>query len=252
MTPKFFLAYRAWVWLTFFSQGLMMTIFLFFWRAVYENTTQISGLSFQQTLNYILLAQVISVSVWTNVIANVGYMVREGQIGIEFLRPIDFQWAQYLGGISQLGISLLLNLPLLGLAILYGAQLPADLRVWIAFLISLFLGYTVIFLFDWWIAALVFYTTEVWGLMVFLTGVSTFFSGTLLPLVMMPEWLQTIAAILPFSQVVFVPIGLLSGTIPLEEAPTRWLIQLVWVIGLGIISRTCFRIASRKVTVQGG
>ncbi|MCU0498489.1 MAG: ABC-2 family transporter protein [Anaerolineae bacterium] len=252
MTPKFFLAYRAWVWLAFFSQGLSMTIFLFFWRAVYENTDQIGGLNLDQTLTYVLLAQVISLSVWTNVVSNMGHMVREGQIGVEFLRPIDFQWAQYLGGISQLAISLLLNLPLLGLALLYGAQLPTDVRVWIAFLVSLFLGYTVIFLFDWCIACLVFYTTEVWGLMVFLTGVSAFFSGVLIPLVMMPTWLQTIAAALPFSQVVFVPVGLLSGTIPLTEAPARWLTQLIWVIGLAIVSRICFQIASRKVTVQGG
>jgi ABC-2 type transport system permease protein len=74
----------------------------------------------------------------------------------------------------------------------------------------------------------------------------------LIPLVMLPAWLQSIAYMLPFAQGTFVPISLLSGVTPLADAPRLWLIQIAWIIGLYIASRVVFNIAVRKVTVQGG
>jgi ABC-2 type transport system permease protein len=44
MVPKLFLAYSLWVWMEFFVQILAMTIFVYFWRAVYSGTSQIGGL----------------------------------------------------------------------------------------------------------------------------------------------------------------------------------------------------------------
>jgi ABC-2 type transport system permease protein len=83
-------------------------------------------------------------------------------------------------------------------------------------------------------------------------GFGLFASGALVPLVMMPTWLQGILRMLPFAQVVYVPISLLSGIIPISEAPGLWLVQIAWIIGLSIFSQYFFRIAIRKVTVQGG
>jgi ABC-2 type transport system permease protein len=52
--------------------------------------------------------------------------------------------------------------------------------------------------------------------------------------------------------VIAVPVSLLSGITPLAEAPRLWLIQLSWLLGLLLASRTVFSVALRKVTVQGG
>ncbi len=252
VTPKVYLAYSGWVWLTLFSQALVMTIFLFYWRAVYENATEVGGLTYQQTINYVLLVQAVGASIWTAVIPNIGYLVREGQIGVEFVRPVDFQFQQYIRAVAQMVVGLILNLPLFVLAVAYGAQLPADPLVYAAFLVSLILGFTVLFLFDWVIASVTFYTMEVWGLMVLHEGFWLFFSGSLIPLNMMPDPLRTLATMIPFSQASYVPMGILSGTIPLSEAPLRWLTQAVWVGGLWVVSRTVFSFAARRVTVQGG
>jgi ABC-2 type transport system permease protein len=59
IVPKIFMAYRAWFWMGILLNTISMTIFVFFWRAVYSNTSTIAGLNLQQTLNYILLAQVL-------------------------------------------------------------------------------------------------------------------------------------------------------------------------------------------------
>jgi ABC-2 type transport system permease protein len=136
--------------------------------------------------------------------------------------------------------------------LVFGLTWPADPRVWGVFLVSAFLGRTVLFFFDWLLACLTFYLTEVWGLSVLVLGVSMFMSGALVPVVMMPVWLQSIVRLLPFAQALYVPLSLLSGIAPVSSAPHLWLVQLAWVIGLGITSRLVFRVAVRKVTVQGG
>jgi ABC-2 type transport system permease protein len=94
--------------------------------------------------------------------------------------------------------------------------------------------------------------TETWGLSVVRVALGSFFSGALIPLAMMPLWLQKIAAILPFAQALSVPVSFLSGITPVSEAPRALLIQFIWLIVLTIASRWFFSIAIRKVTVQGG
>ena len=69
---------------------------------------------------------------------------------------------------------------------------------------------------------------------------------------MFPGWLQTITNFLPFAQVVYTPIALLSGILPPEQAPRLWVIQLAWAAGLLVASRLFFNFSVRKITVQGG
>ena len=83
-------------------------------------------------------------------------------------------------------------------------------------------------------------------------GMTIFLSGSLVPLVMMPEWMRAVVLSVPFAQALAVPVGLLSGITPLGDAPRIWLIQILWIIGMWIASTLFFRVAIRKITVQGG
>jgi ABC-2 type transport system permease protein len=136
--------------------------------------------------------------------------------------------------------------------LVFGLRWPADPAAWGAFVISALLGYTSLFFFHWCIACLTFYTTEVWGLGVIIFGTSLFFSGSLMPLAIMPGWLRTLVLSLPFAQSLAIPMSFLSGITPVADALHVWLSQLVWLIGLGVLSRLVFRVAVRKITVQGG
>lgn len=255
MGPKVFLAYSAWFWAEMFMQIITMLIFLYFWRAVYANAGQatISGLSLEQTLTYILLARIISPVLETRMIFDFGYLIREGMIAIELLRPVDYQWRTYIERLALVPTLLVTKLPLVVIALLFfDMRLPTDPAAWGAFAVALMLGHAVLFCFDWLYACLAFYSTETWGIGVVREAVALLFSGTLLPLAMFPGWLQTITNFLPFAQVVYTPIALLSGILPPEQAPQLWLIQLAWAAGLLVASRLFFNFSVRKITVQGG
>ena len=54
------------------------------------------------------------------------------------------------------------------------------------------------------------------------------------------------------AQALAVPVGLLTGITPLEAAPHTWFVQVLWIAGMWLLSMLFFRVAVRKVTVQGG
>jgi ABC-2 type transport system permease protein len=254
VVPKMFMAYSIWVWMELFVSIIAVAIFVAFWRAVFASTETIAGLTLDQTLNYILLAQLFGEAAYvSNVIYDIGAGLREGQIAAALLRPLDYQAAMYVQNVVQLSINLILKLPLaFFIWFVYGLDLPSEPVVWLAFVLSLLLGHAVMFCFDWIVGCSAFYSTEIWGMSVVRYGVAMFFSGSLIPLTMMPDWLRTIATILPFSQAVFLPVSILSGITPVSDMPRIWLMQSALLVGLLFLSRYIFGRAVRVITVQGG
>ncbi len=253
MAAKTRLAYNMWVWADFVVTIVSMIVFVYFWRAVYAGASTLGGLALSQTITYILLARLLSPLVETRTIFFFGFMIRQGQIAVELTRPLDMQVRILTETFAEVLVFLVQRLPLFLIAwLFFGMRLPSNPALWLAFFISLLLGQAVIFLFDWMFACLAFYVTETWGLSVVRVAAGSFFSGALVPLVMMPKWLQDLAAVMPFAQAMSVPISFLSGISSLADAPRLWLIQIVWLLALLILSRLVFNVAVRKVTVQGG
>jgi ABC-2 type transport system permease protein len=253
VVPKQFTAYTIWIWMDLTVQVVWLIVMSFFWRAVYEGQNTLGGLAFTQTLNYILLAQVLTPLLRGDALFTFGHLVREGMIAVELLRPIDFQGRYYAEALAGMATQLVIRIPLLIVAVLFfDLHLPSNPLVWGAFLLALLLGHAILFCFDWIFGCLSFVSTEIWGLSVVREGLATFFSGALIPLVMMPGWLRSLTEALPFAQTLYAPVAILTGITPLEQAPFTWLVQLAWLLGLLIASRLLFRIAVGHVVIQGG
>jgi ABC-2 type transport system permease protein len=251
---KLNLAYSIWFWVEFFGQILMMMILVYFWKAVYANADTVGGLSKETMMSYILFAQMLAPLTRWSLILDFGGLIREGAVAIEMVRPVDMQGRFYVEWLTSVGINILRQAIPLGVIawLFFDLPVPTDPAVWGAFALSVALGITVLFLFDWTYAQLAFYTTEAWGLHILREGVAIFFSGSMIPLAILPDWLQTIAAGLPFGQALGAPVSLLTGITPVSAAPRLWAMQVVWLVVLFALSRYSFRVASRKVTVQGG
>ena len=253
MVPKIFMAYQLWFWVSLVLNTIAMAILVFFWRAVYADANSIASLTLNQTLTYILFAQIFFPLTDLDLIWEFGENLREGRIIHYLLRPINFQGMHYARTLGILATQLVLQVPVAVVAtLLFGLQWPTSIAAWGAFIVSALLGFTVLFFFHWFMACLTFYTTEVWGLGMLIFGMSMFLSGSLVPLAMMPNWLQTILLSIPFAQAIAVPVSLLTGITPLDQVLRVWLVQLAWVVGMWLFSSLFFRMAVRKVTVQGG
>ncbi len=253
MMPKVFMAYQVWFWVGLVLNIISMAILVYFWRAIYNDASTISGLGLNQTLTYILLAFIFMPLTSIDVVWEIGSNLREGTIIHHLLRPINFQGMNYAQSLGIVVMHLLLQLPMAVVAVLlFGLRFPTDITTWLAFIVSALLGFTVMFFFNWFLACFTFYTTEIWGLGVLIEGMSFFLSGALVPLVMMPEWIRTIVLSIPFAQALAVPVSLLAGITPVAEAPRVWFVQILWILGMWLASSLFFRVAVRKITVQGG
>ena len=91
MAPKLFVAYRAWFWMGLFVQLLALAIFVYFWRAVYGERASLGGLALEQTLSYIMWAQILLPMVASHFVFRFGETLVQGQFAMELLRPLDLQ-----------------------------------------------------------------------------------------------------------------------------------------------------------------
>ena len=253
MAAKMFLAYNWSTWLRILQNLVGMVAFVYFWRAVYASTATIGGLALTTTLTYILLARVFEPLADLDLVMEFGWGLRDGGLAMLLVRPMDLQLSYYAQNLGGLMLALGRQGPALLLATFaFGLRWPTDPLVWLVFIASALLGRSVMFCFDWILGCLTFYTTEVWGLWAAVQAAGLFLTGALLPLNVMPDWLRLLVQATPFAQSIYVPVSLLSGLTPLSEAPRLLLGQVAWLIGLLVVSRLFFRVAVRRITVQGG
>src|SRR5215470_7154724 len=95
MIPKMFMAYQLWFWIGLVLNVISMAILVYFWRAIYANTSTISGLAQNQTINYILLAFIFMSLTSNDLIWEFGSILREGTIIHHLLRPINYKGMNY-------------------------------------------------------------------------------------------------------------------------------------------------------------
>ena len=253
MVVKTFLAFNWSAWVRILQSLIGMVVFVYFWRAIYAHTDNIAGLMLETTLAYIMLARIFQPLGNFDLIFDFGYQLREGGIVHLLVRPLDIQLAYYAEGLATLVVALGRQLPVILVALLvFNLHWPTDPLAWGVFMVSAMLGRSVLFCLDWILACVTLYTTSAWGLWLACLGLTAFFGGGLVPLNMMPDWLQLIVQNTPFAQAIYVPISLLSGVTPLSEAPRLLLIQVLWLAGMAALSRLVFAVAVRRITVQGG
>jgi ABC-2 type transport system permease protein len=76
-------------------------------------------------------------------------------------------------------------------------------------------------------------------------------SGRLLPLQLMPEWVQSLTSWFPFKWTFYFPIQCLAGGLTNEELLQGLGIQLVWIAICALTMRLVWRLAARHYTAVG-
>lgn len=82
--------------------------------------------------------------------------------------------------------------------------------------------------------------------------IGEFFAGMVIPIPLMPEWLQTFVYWLPFRYTADFPFRVYSGHIGKTEALQGMVLQLCWLVVLLKSGKLLMNKALRRVVVQGG
>lgn len=179
--------------------------------------------------------------------------VRTGDVVVDLYRPVDVQAWWFASWCGRAAFTLMARgiPPVVLGAIVFDLVLPTTVGHWLVVLASIALAVVVGFGIRFCSNLTAFWLLDNRGLDQLITLVLTFFGGLLVPLVLFPSWLETLARALPFSAMVQIPAELAMGV---HDGPawSALAVQGAWAVALIGLGRVMLASATRKVVVQGG
>ena len=119
-----------------------------------------------------------------------------------------------------------------------------------AFVPALLMAFLVRFFVEWSLALSAFWITDTSGLNQMYVIAALFLTGQMAPLSLMPQWVQSVAGVLPFRWMVAFPVELLLGRLSPEQVFDGFLMQALWLgAGLAVLALTWSRAARRYSAV---
>jgi ABC-2 type transport system permease protein len=181
------------------------------------------------------------------------WRIREGQLSGQLLRPIhplhyDVGWFA-----GSKVVVVLLWLPIaVALTLVFEPDLhPSPLEIGV-FLVAIWGAYLIRTMFMSLVGMLCFWTTRGAAVFDLFMTSELLLSGRLVPLPLMPDWVETVAAFLPFQWAFFFPIDSLVGDRSTASLLGGLAIQALWIaIGLALFS-LAWRRAIRRFSAVGG
>jgi ABC-2 type transport system permease protein len=96
-----------------------------------------------------------------------------------------------------------------------------------------------------------FWTTRVSAIFELAIAAELLLSGRLVPLQVMPDWAQQVAAVLPFQWTFYFPIQALVGDLSTGELLGGLAMQAVWIVALTSLLAFVFRVAVKRYAAVG-
>ncbi len=239
---------------TQFFWGVML---IFIYMALYQNADNVS-MNLEQVIAYVWLHQAfyafLALRTTDQEIRN---SIRSGDVAYEIIRPYNLYFWWYIKGVAKrMASGMLRVLPVIFFASLlpkpYGLPLPATFINFLLFLVSLILGVFVVVGINMLVHTIGFYTYNEAGISSMLNSLMELLAGELVPVALLPIFIQKGTYYLPFRLVCDLPFRLYSNNIGIMEGIFSIGLQLVWIIILFAIGDLIVKKALKKVFVQGG
>ncbi|MGZ4358238.1 MAG: ABC transporter permease [Gaiellaceae bacterium] len=243
-----------------FFVGLLGNLFFllsmfYLWHVLLKNPrfANALGWSWSQMKAYLLIGFVAGTLVSTFTDWTMSNRIRTGDVALDLARPIDYQKARFSEALGVAVFELATAILVGGLVVaVFGGMTPPTLAAGLLFAVSLALVVPLKFGVIYMSGLVCFWTTNYLGVSWSRQAVANIMSGALVPIVLFPGWLQALANALPFQAMVWTPGRIYLGTLHGAAAVEGLLIQAAWGIGLWLLARLMWRLAVRKLVIQGG
>jgi len=180
------------------------------------------------------------------------WRIQEGQMSAQLMRPfhpIHNEASDFAG--SKV-FMILIWLPIAAvLIIIFKPSLHPSWFQVLAFAFAIWGAYVIRTMMVSLLGMITFWTTRVGAIFDLVFALELILSGRLVPLPLMPVWVQRLASFLPFQATFYFPINVLTGSSTPLEILTGLGIQLVWILaGLGLVNLV-WHFAIRRFTSVG-
>jgi ABC-2 type transport system permease protein len=179
--------------------------------------------------------------------------IREGQLSAQLLHPL-FPIVEDLGFfLGWKPVVVVLWLPIAAfLSLVFHPVFTATPLGVVVFAISLLGAYLIRSLNQSSVGMLTFWTTRVGPVFQLYIAAELLLSGRLVPMTLMPAWVQTLANLLPFQWTFGFPIEALVGNLSTEALLGGLAAQLFWIVVGSILVRVVWHFAVRRYSAVSG
>jgi ABC-2 type transport system permease protein len=240
-----------------FTNSVFGVIYSYAYRAVWDQQPHAGGYDVTDAVTYVWIGQALlmTVALWGGgTTDDLAERIRTGDVAIDLYRPvglIGWYLAGDLGRASYHFLARGLGPTVLG-ALLFHIALPDGPVAALAFLVSLALAVVTSFAIRFLVACSAFWLLDQTGIRTMSGVLALFLSGMVLPLVIFPEPLRSIAYALPWASYLQTPADIWLGHRTGTAVVTGLAVQVLWIAVLLAVCQAVLGAATRKVVVQGG
>jgi ABC-2 type transport system permease protein len=222
------------------------------WTALYAHNAAPAHLPLHAIITYSTVALLMSLIFDIDQTRTLHDKLHDGSIATDFMKPINVPLYLFSDGTGEVLFHAALIVPalILSLFIVHIDVPPAP--VFLAFAVSLLLGYGVGFFLNFILNCIAFWTLEISAIQLITTWITDLLGGQIVPLVLFPVAVQNAVFALPFAAMFSTPLLIYVG----EIHPARYVeamgLQVMWLAILGGVSALVWRAGARRVVVQGG
>ncbi|MBS4101274.1 ABC transporter permease [Tsukamurella paurometabola] len=180
--------------------------------------------------------------------------IRTGDIAVDFLRPVNVQFATLatvLGGAVYSLIPRAVPLAAIGAAtsmMAWAGEPVAYPLALVSVLLSIVLAQALLYC----VQVLGFWVVDTRGIQMFYVVAGTFLMGMFVPVGLFPGWLARAAEFTPFAWILMPPCDILSGRIDAAAGATAVAAQAAWTAAVLAVGALLTAAGRRRLEVQGG
>lgn len=241
-----------------FFMGIINTIitivvYLCIYRALYGSENEIDGITFSMVATNFIIALGLSNAFGFDEMF-MPNKINDGSIINEFLKPVNFKLRMLSENIGEGIFKVIFNfIPAVIFTSFYTKLCsPKSAINFLLMLISVVLGYLVLWLISFIIQTWCFWLFSVWGIVTIKNVFINVLSGSLLPLWFMPAMIKKVIYFTPFESIYFTPVRIYLGELSGIDIIKGMAVQVIWIVILYAIGNVFWKKGTKKLIVQGG
>ena len=251
-----YLIYKSSFWMEALGTGLLLVIQVCLWNSIEVTGNQelANHIGNDRIIAYVTLTQLAMFLISGNyTVTFLSERVRKGSILIDLLRPVQLMFITLSVELGRGAVRLLyFILPNLLFAILI---LKVDFSLatgthFLYFLLSFALAYLLSFQLSYLVGICSLWIGNIWGVKAFYDALVVVLGGSVVPIILYPEWVKALTQYFPFQSIFYTPFSYLSNLPPVVSHPI--LLQFAWLIGVWIFNAAFTKTITKKAVLQGG
>lgn len=235
---------------------LYLIVIYFLWKAIYASADSdvVNGMTFSDTLIYLVLATALFNFMEMYTVWQVGRDIQSGKIVLDLVKPMDYRryifWSFSGAFVTNFFCTFLPTF--IVVAIVTNGAIHMGLNL-LYFAVSVVLAIMVNFSIDFIVATICLYTESIWGINMMKQVIVLLLSGATVPLAFFPDTLRNVVDHLPFQAIYNAPLTLLlDGDPDMKDVCITLGTQLAWCVGMVIVSKLFWKHSIKQITVNGG